>query len=232
MNRQSTLPVTLSLLLGIAIATSISGVMGFKVGSFALEGVTQPEVNPTQKLSRRKNNADDPQSFKALNEKNIIDQINQDIKNKGKTIKPKAKETPNSTETPNPDAKTAEEAKKLPLKTTFPLSNQSEGITLTVDKATPKENSLILSVNLKNESAKPVQFLYSFLEIKDEEDRTLSGIAEGLPEKIPAHSQPFNGQIKIPLDLVKDNKSITLSLSNYPDQTINLSIKDIPIPPP
>ena len=201
MKIQSTVLFTLSLLIGMAIATLVSAGIGFKVGSFALEGVMQPEANPTQKLANPKNSADDPQSFKPLSEKKIIDQINQEIKNKGTVIKPVAKDKPPEPKAVDSGVKIGEEQTISDRK--FPLSAQDQGVTLTVAKATQADNLLVVSVNLKNESAKPVQFLYSFLEIKDEEDRTLSGITEGLPEKIPAHSQP--------------------------DQTLNLTVEGIPV---
>jgi hypothetical protein len=88
---------------------------------------------------------------------------------------------------------------------------------------------VVFNINLKNESPQPVKFSYRFLEIKDEQNHTLSGITEGLPDEIPANSQPFAGQVKIPLNLIQDRQQLTLNLSNYPDKTLTLSVKNIPL---
>ena len=76
------------LLGGIAIAAVASGFLGFKLGDEALKGVSQPEVNPAQKVLDKpsKPQAGTEQGmvvFKPINETNVIKQVKSYIVSKG-----------------------------------------------------------------------------------------------------------------------------------------------------
>ena len=76
------------LLGGIAIATVGSGFLGFKLGDEALKGVSQPEVNPTQKVldkpTKPQIGADQGMvGFKPVDESKVIKQVKSYIVSKG-----------------------------------------------------------------------------------------------------------------------------------------------------
>lgn len=76
------------LLGGIAIATVGSGFLGFKLGDEALKGVSQPEVNPTQKVLDKptKPQVGTDQGmvvFKPVDESKVIKQVKSYIVSKG-----------------------------------------------------------------------------------------------------------------------------------------------------
>jgi hypothetical protein len=100
---------------------------------------------------------------------------------------------------------------------------------LQVNEATNEGTTLSLKVNLQNEGTTPVKFLYSFLEIKDNQGRSLSAITEGLPEELPPKSENFVGMVKIPNALVDDSQTLSLNLTDYPDQKLKLNISQIPV---
>lgn len=247
MNTQSTVRTTLALLILMAIAAIASGFVGFKVGSIALEGVAQPENNPSRKLSNGRQNSHNPELFQPISEKAILTQAYNTIQAKLKPPTPSPAPTHsenNAAESQNnppeisatdPNAISAEgddpKASRIaPISDrALNLSSQAQGVTLTVENVRQEQEIVIFKVNLKNESAHPVKFSYRFLEIKDDQNRTLNGITEGLPDEIPAHSPSFVGEVKIPGDLVQDSQQLTLNLSNYPDQTLTLTVKDIPL---
>jgi len=76
------------LLAGIAIASVASGFLGFKLGDEALKGVSQPEVNPAQKVLDKptKPQAGTEQGmvvFKPVDESKVIQQVKSYIVSKG-----------------------------------------------------------------------------------------------------------------------------------------------------
>ena len=95
--------------------------------------------------------------------------------------------------------------------------------------ASQEEGSLLLKVNLKNEGDKAVRFLYSFLEVKDENGRALSAITDGLPGELPATGKDFSGTVKIPTALLNDAETVSLTLTDYPNQQLQLNLTEIPV---
>jgi hypothetical protein len=234
MNRQSPVTITLSLLGIMAAIAFISAVVGYKVGAIALEGVTQPEANPAQKFADGKYEREDPQAFRPVSEKTIINQVYNTIQRKSKVFKPEIAAEPDKSKEKGDSQQLDFAASPQPSSNktqTLPLQSQAEGLLLKVNGVEQVSNSLVLAISLRNDGDRPRRFLYSFLELKDDRGEAISGIIEGLPEEIPANKQTFNGQIKIPRGLLQDDRRLALTLSDYPDQTITLSIKDIPLNP-
>ena len=89
--------------------------------------------------------------------------------------------------------------------------------------------SLLLKLNFKNEGAKAVQFLYSFLDVTDDQGRTLSANTQDLPEELPANGQIFSGTLSIPMVLLDDVKKLSLTLTDYPEQQLRLQVSNIPL---
>lgn len=96
-------------------------------------------------------------------------------------------------------------------------------------EAQTQGNSLLLNVSLRNEGATAVRFLYSFLDVRDDRGRALSAISDGLPGELPANGQNFSGTLKIPTVLLDNTQKISLTLTDYPDQRLELKLKDIPV---
>jgi hypothetical protein len=82
---------------------------------------------------------------------------------------------------------------------------------------------------MKNDGSNPVRFLYSFLNVTDDQGRALSAITEGLPGELPANSQEFTGTVSIPTALLEDAKKLSLTLTDYPDQKLQLKMAEIPV---
>lgn len=120
-------PLPFALLVIIAIATSVSGFLGFKLGDEALKGVSQPEVNPSQKvldkpLKTQEKSDTSMVVFQTVDEKKVINQVKNyiasnggknsvtsnpktktkenKIQNKAKSTKTSVKSTTNKAETP------------------------------------------------------------------------------------------------------------------------------------
>ncbi len=80
-------PLPFVLLVIIAIATVASGFLGFKLGDEALKGVSQPEINPSQKISDKptktqiKSNKNTI-TFKPIDENKVINQVKDYIANR------------------------------------------------------------------------------------------------------------------------------------------------------
>lgn len=87
----------------------------------------------------------------------------------------------------------------------------------------------MIDVSLKNDSDRSVQFLYSFLNVTDERGRALSATTEGLPGELPANQQKSSGTIKISTALLDDAEKLSLTLTDYPDQRLQLQISGIPV---
>ena len=112
----------------------------------------------------------------------------------------------------------------------FPIISEDKGVTFKVRSVRRKRTgALILNVSLKNEGLQPVQFMYGLLNVSDERGRPLSASINDLPNELPATGEEFYGTIIIPTDLVEKTTKISLMLTDYPEQNIQLQILDIPL---
>lgn len=220
------------LLLAMCGVGFASATWGFNLGRDALKGVTQPEFNPTQ--DRRARASDDPNrdptQVKLLDEVTILQQVaaktsGQSPPAQATTASAPAQPSPSPAVTPDDPA----EGTRL-TSGQLPKSTVSENVTLTVVGMREQEGSLILEVEMQNKGDRPVQFLYTFLDATDDQGRPLSAIAQGLPGEISAQSDPVRGEISIPTVLLDDVRSINLTLTDYPDQQLQLQLTDLTIP--
>ncbi|MBR8829340.1 MAG: hypothetical protein DSM107014_15820 [Gomphosphaeria aponina SAG 52.96 = DSM 107014] len=211
MKLNPTLGLTFLLLILMLVAGAVSTWWGYMLGYEALKSVTQPDVNPAQQLAEDEENDDQQEGFTIVDEQEIL------VKVKGYI------------QGASSDKSATEENENQARKDIFPLAIQDNGVTLQVVKTSNDGESLLLNVSLKNEGEEPVEFLYSLLEIKDENSRTLSGITDGLPPELPANGESFSGTIRIPLALLNDAKQISLTLPDYPQQQVKLKIAAIPV---
>ena len=208
---------------------TVSGLVGYKMGSEALKGVGQPDTNPTKKkIVENQETSSKTQEFVPIDEKTILTQVYDRIHGKSEKSKASApKKEENSSGLQQSTQKT-ESSQNSPKKVSLPLKTEDGSVTLEVVKASQQGGSLVLDVNLSNRGTDTVRFLYSFLEIKDNQGRPLSAIVEGLPGELPANKETFSGSVKIPLELIDEGQQLSLNLTDYPDQKLKLNIANIP----
>lgn len=224
-----TIILTLVLLLLMAGAGTASGWFAYVLGDIALKGVSQPDVSPSKKLTNPNPEAvgteENPEAELSilLDEAQLIKAAEAIIKGDNQVPEPP---TPEPEASPEPDAD-ADSATTAP--NFDPITGADQGITLAITNAAQQDGALLLEVNLKNESSAAVQFLYSFLEIRDQQGRSLSAITNGLPGELPANGEIFNGTIRIPTALLDEAETLTLTLTDYPDQNLQLTVSAIPV---
>ncbi|BAZ69909.1 MAG: hypothetical protein KME28_07090 [Pelatocladus maniniholoensis HA4357-MV3] len=228
MKLNSTVVLTLTLLALMLGAGSVSAFLGFDIGSKALKGVTAPDSRPTTKFASAKSGNSQHEGLVLLKEQEILKTVKARIEGKTKTPKSEQEEdeTVNNKQKPQDKPQTEVEEKPQPG---FPVSAENEGVSLSVQSARYSGGALQLRVKMQNKSKDSVRFLYSFLDVSDDKGRTLSASTDGLPSELPNNSPTYTGTVSIPTALLDDVKSISLSLTDYPAQQLNLEVLDIPV---
>ena len=206
-------------------AGAASSYLAYIMGQEALKAVTQPEVNSEDTVNHKRPVGGDYKGLKIINEKEILVKVYN--RTQGKEHQSKGNR---SSSAKNVNLVDYEPQSKSVDSKLFPISSQSQGVTLEISNAKVQGSSLLLSLNLKNESEQSVRFLYSFLDVRDDDGKPLSAITDGLPGAIPASDKTFQGTLRIPTVLLNDTKTISLTLTDYPEQNLELKLKQIPIP--
>ncbi|MDQ2097338.1 MAG: hypothetical protein QQW96_06800 [Tychonema bourrellyi B0820] len=223
----STVVLTLILLTLMFGAGVTSSVWGFTLGREALKGTTQPDVRPSSNAGGKQGTPAKSDQVSILKEKDILKIVKarvdgrdpeklatQNAKDKASSKPATAKKTPTGQ---NASAK-------------FPMNSRDGGITLEVSAVNQRGNSMLLDVSMKNEGSQAVRFLYSFLNVTDNQGRPLSATAEDLPAELPPNGQIFYGTVSIPTALLENAKELSLTLTDYPGQKLQLQIAGIPVP--
>ncbi|MCL2925051.1 MAG: hypothetical protein MGF17_10650 [Trichodesmium sp. MAG_R04] len=219
----SSIFLTLGLLTLMFGAGLSSASWGFKLGREALKGITQPDTRPTNNLTGAQGNLNRREELFFLKEDKIIKNVKNIITNGGVVEEKTAKE-----DSQEKQGKTKSN-QKTQTKQTFPIISSDAGVVLEVYDIRRWGNSLVLDVNLKNQGDTAVRFLYSFLNITDEQGRVLSASTEDLPGELPPNATRYYGRITIPVTLLNNAKELSLELTDYPDQKLNLKIPKIQI---
>ncbi len=211
--------VLLFLMIGAGVASAVSG---FSMGREALKGITQPDSRPN-KGKANKTGVVAKEDLQLLKEDDIVksmkERIDSSAKNGAKAPeKPEKEKT--TTEKPK-DVKTA--------KVELPVTAESEGVAMEVLSRRQEGDSTMFEVAMKNSSDRPVSFRYSFMNITDNKGQMVSAEAVGLPEALPAKSEKFSGSVKIATGSLEKVENVTLQLSDYPEQKIQLRLTDIPV---
>ncbi|MBD2740998.1 hypothetical protein [Coleofasciculus sp. FACHB-1120] len=226
MKLNSTVALTLILLAMMLGAGFVSAMWGFTVGHEALKGVTQPDVRPTNKLAGTKRATPGKEGLAILREADIVASARAQMSGKAKpVIKPVQEQTKSNTEPSTPEPTSEPESKQQ----NFPITSQDKGVKLEIGSARQQGGSLLLNVSMKNEGGNAVRFLYSFLNVTDDQGRALSAVTEGLPGELPPNGQSFSGTVSIPTALLEDAKQLSLTLTDYPDQKLQLKMSGIPV---
>lgn len=227
MKLNSTVALTLVLLILMLGAGYMSAIWGLTVGLEALKGVNQPDARPTNKIKLRKRNSQQQNPTVMLKEEDIITNVNARIEGKGKKAKPeKPQLEKQSSKQPSPATPVADVESLQPG---FPLIHKTQGVTLEVRSARFSGGSLRLKVNFKNEGEKTVRFSSSFLDVADDRGRALSANTEGLPWELPPNGKIFSSTVSISSALLDDVKKVSMTLTDYPEQQLRLQMVDIPV---
>lgn len=232
MKLNSTVLLTLILLILMLGSGSVSAFWGFTLGSAALKGVTSPDARPTNKFASSKLAKEQHTGLALLKEDEILKIVKSRIEGKTKAAKSK-KQDDDDEETNNSNKKREEKplqvAEQEKPQAGFPINSESDGVSISVQSARLSGGALLLKVKMQNKGKDSVRFLYSFLDVSDDKGRTLSASTEGLPSELPANGPSYSGTVSIPTALLDDVKRVSLALTDYPAQKLRLEVSNIPV---
>ncbi len=226
MKLNSTATFTFVLLFLMGSAGVVSSMGGFSVGTEALKGVRQPDSRPNKASSSSSGNPQKRTSGQAeitlLKEEDILKAAKEKVSS---SLKAGAKPDPMAAQ--KEVLKETSEAKKTNQQ--FPYVGKDKEVTIEVTAIRRQEDTVSFDVSLKNDSAKTVNFLYSFLIITDDQGRLLNGETTGLPPELAAKSDRVMGTVKVSSSLLANASKVSLQLADYPDKKIQLEVSDVPI---
>jgi hypothetical protein len=222
MKLNSTVTFTFALLflmLGAGLASAFSG---FSIGRDALKGITQPDGRPQKTRAKSANSTEAKDGMSLMKEDDIIKSMKERIAStaKGGGRSDKSDPAPEDEKPPKPA--------DTPL-VKLPLSHNVEGVSLEVIASRREGEATLLDMTIKNGSPKAVQFRYTFLTVTDDQGRIVAAETIGLPSEVPSNSETFSGSVKLPTSSLKDVKTVTLQMSDYPEQKLQFRLADIPI---
>jgi hypothetical protein len=212
--------VLLFLMIGAGVASAVSG---FSMGREALKGITQPDSRPN-KGKANKTGVVAKEDLQLLKEDDIVKSMKERIDSSAKSGA-KAPEKPEKSEKTTSEKPKEEKTAKVEL----PVTTESAGVAMEVLSRRQEGDSTMFEVAMKNSSDRPVSFRYSFMNITDNRGQIVNAEAVGLPEALPAKSEKFSGSVKIPTGSLEKVENVTLQLSDYPEQKIQLRLTDIPV---
>ena len=219
MSWKSTLILTSALFLTMLVAGSGSAYISYRMGEEALKGVTQPDVSSDRGLKKEKI-VGNYKGLKLISEREILVNVY--------NLTYGTKKFNNTSQTKSTD-KSEQLINFKQNKTFVPITDKADGVSMEIVQAQQEGNSLLLDVTLKNEGSRAVRFLYSFLDVRDDRGRALSAISDGLPGELPANGKKFRGTLRIPTVLLDNARKISVTLTDYPEQKLELKLKDIPV---
>ena len=204
----------------------ISTAWGIALGREALKGITQPDTRPANNMAKRQGAAARREQVSILREDDIINGVKARMNGNagGPAKEPRTSVVPAPEKSPNkPAVATSPSPAKLPM------VSQSQDVVLELSSIRKQDESLILQVSLRNNGKQPVQFLYNFLSVVDERGRSLVTNVDGLPSDLPSLSKTFTGTISISTSLLDGVEKLSLTLTDYPDQRLQLELPNIAI---
>ena len=229
-NFQSPFLLILLLLLMMLVGGIASAYVGYLMGSEALKVVTQPDTNSQEPVSKTKARSGYHKGLKIIDEQEILTQVYDKIHYQDqKKLDSKQSLTKSKSSLVTQEGEPQEGEPENVPSGFAPIKDTAGGVTMEVSQAKFQGSSLILGVNLKNESSNSVKFLYSFMDVRDDQNRPLSIITEGLPGELPANGQKFHGNLIVPLGVLNNSRNISLTLKDYPKQELELKLEKIAV---
>lgn len=228
----STVVLTVVLLLLMFGAGIFSSAWGYRLGREALKEITQPDVRPSNLTGK----SDQPlrkAPLSLLTEKDILASVKKQIDGGEEATQDESSEQATEQEIaqqPQPTPEAEAEESNTSDSEEYPVVSRDGGVTLEIDSASRRSNSLQFKVSMKNESDRSIRFLYSFLNVTDDQGRALSASVENLPGQLPPDGNIYRGVVSIPTALLDDASELTINLTDYPDQQLQLQVSGIPIP--
>ncbi|MGP1384729.1 MAG: hypothetical protein ACTS2F_14285 [Thainema sp.] len=214
--------ILLSLMIGAGV---VSSAWGYRLGREALKGITQPDTRPTNNMARRNSNGEGTLVF--LKESDILAEVQ--ARMEGRTGPITAQRQQQAQQQQQAAAPVAADESAPANSDQFPIKAEDRGVTFEVQDVRRQGATLILDVKMQNTGVEPFEFLYSFMNVTDENGQSLSVSTEGLPTEIEPESPVFAGEVRVPADLLQTSKSLSLTLTDYPDQRLRLQLDNIPV---
>lgn len=218
MKLNSTVAFTLMLLACMAAIGTVSGALAYNFGRAALRGVTQPAISP---ILGGTISSGGGENAGFLKEAEILSRVKEQTSGGAK-----AADTPKNSPTPKPGSQVNGDRDQP-----FPIQTQDQDVSLAIQSVQRQEDVLRLEVTMENQGSDSVQFLYTFLDITDEQGRSLTAITKGLPTELRPGAEAVQGTISVPLTSLENVKHLSLSLTDYPNQELQLKISKIPVSP-
>ena len=217
MKLNSTVALTLVLLVSMVVAGLVSASWGSSLGREALKGITQPDTRPSNNKAGNRTGDARREELAVLPETDIIANVKVRMNGgTGKDLKASPVAAPKATSSPN-------------AKTQLPMTATSQDVVLEVKSARQQGESVVLAVSLRNGGKQPIRFVYDALNVTDEQGRALKATTEGLPAELPAASSNFPGTISLPANVLNGVQKVSLSLTDYPDKRLQLQLSNIPV---
>ncbi|MBW4469117.1 MAG: hypothetical protein KME45_01800 [Stenomitos rutilans HA7619-LM2] len=218
MKLNSTIALTLLLLVSMLVAGLVSASWGSSLGREALKGITQPDTRPTNSKVGGQAGSTRREELAVLPEDDIIANV-------------KTRMNGGAVKDANPSSSVSSKAvsQNEIAKTQLPMTATSQDVVLEIKSVRKQSESLVLAVSLRNNGKQPVRFVYDALTVSDEQGRSLKASTDGLPVELPASSSAFPGTISIPANLLDGVQKISLSLPDYPDKRLQLQVSNIPL---
>lgn len=219
--------VTLNLLLGVFVLGLLSALGGYFFGHQSLRGVTQPDMNPFVEGASPQGKYPRQGTF-LLKESAILTQVERETKGIAKAGEAKKSSPSPSAQSKTEKGKPSPKAEAKQAKS-LPIAVKSQGVYFNVRSLEATDGGIALDVEMRNDGAQSVQFLYDFLDISDDQSQFLSSEVKGLPTNFPPKSEAFRGVIKVSGVSQTQTKWIAIELSDYPDQKVELKIPKISV---
>ena len=239
----------LSLFILVMIVGTVAFLFGFGFGEKALRGVTPLE---TSEDGRTRGNG--RRSVSLIDEEELLEVtasrleipnrylISENPRLSGVSAIPTPRPTPTPEATTAPDGSDANSSPEASDPTPAPLQTPTPppvadpaplpagSVVMNVLSVQRQGGAVVLNVSMQNNSNRTVRFLYSFMDVRDNNGRALSASTSGLPGELPPGSPVYSGVVRIPEIFVQGASSVSLSLPDYPSQSMWLQVGGVPLP--
>jgi len=228
-------------------ATSVSAFWGYTLGREALSGVTQPDIRRTGRTANGDNDSsNDIQEPGALkSEDEILERVTALMNGKSEETPPEfepesaedGRESGADSTNETSDASFIEpnesqaDVSLVNYQQNLPISTENRQIVLSVTSVQRQGNVVRMGVSLQNVGDRPVEFLYSLMDVVDDQGQILGVSTDGLPQEVPPTGEAYEGAVTVPSVLLGASSTVSLRLTDYPSEQIELQINDIPITP-